>query len=247
MLNIFELPGVSGIGTFEVPGGEGCFEACHGVFKAASAEAGFDFGAVPAFGIGVIGAFTEGVGTGLLEIGAACGFATTFSAFFVIGAGVFFGGAEAFAWILLIAFFAASLAFSSNPISDVVIFVGAVTEAFADVVGLGATGEVVVFTAFTVFGFAGVAAAAFVDFARVVVVFFTGSGTSTPTASTTTFLGLPLFFATSADIFDCGLGEGSGQLIVGRTERVWKDGAVGLEISSRGSRAGKIKARGFLD
>lgn len=55
-------------------------------------------------------------------------------------------------------------------------------------------------------GFAGVDALAvavfgpaFVDFARVVV-FLVASGTSTSTGSEITFLGLPLFFTTSADM-----------------------------------------------
>jgi hypothetical protein len=65
-------------------------------------------------------------------------------------------------------------------------------------------------------GFAGAAGfgfpafgAAFVDFARVVVIFV--SGTSTSTGSEMTFLGLPLFLATSEDILDGGL----------RVEELW--------------------------
>lgn len=195
LLNIFELPGVSGTGAFEATSGEGNFGACHVVFEAAAAGAGFDIGGVVTLGRGAVDAFVAGIGTGLLGTGTA----TTFSAFF---AGIFLGGAETLAWMLLITFFAASLAFFSNSTFNGVDLVAVITEPFADVVGLGAAGVVVAFATFTAFGCAGVVAvgAVFVDFA-LVVVFFTASGNSTPTASTTTFLGLPLFFATtSADI-----------------------------------------------
>ena len=70
-------------------------------------------------------------------------------------------------------------------------------------IGFSATGGLADVDAFavTVFG------PAFVDFARVVL-FFVLSDISTSTGSEITFLGLPLFFATSEDILAIELGCG---------------------------------------
>lgn len=67
----------------------------------------------------------------------------------------------------------------------------------ASFLGAGAFADALL-TPFVTFG------AAFVDFAREVVVFLV-SGNSTSTGSIMTFLGLPLFLATSADMLNMGL------------------------------------------
>ena len=115
--------------------------------------------------------------------------------------------------------FFSSNSFTCSNIFDVVgvVGVGFATKGFSTAFTLGAALFVAVFGAadvpaafealfFTVVAFAGVAEAAFtvfvavlVDFARVVA-FFMVSGNSTSTGSEMTFFGLPLFFATSADI-----------------------------------------------
>lgn len=69
----------------------------------------------------------------------------------------------------------------------------------AGFLGAGAFADALL-AAFVTFG------AAFVDFARDVVVFLV-SGNSTSTGSIMTFLGLPLFLATSADILSMKLGD----------------------------------------